>query len=67
VQTTVDALVPIHVRRARSKRLTGWLVECEDHGNVTPVMRSKAKAGEQAQMHGTAQHQGRCRIQSPRL
>lgn len=65
--TTVDALVPVQVLRARSKRVTGWIVRCADHGDTTPVMRSKDKAIEQAQLHGNFEHQGQVRITHPRV
>lgn len=42
-------------------------MRCADHGDTTPVMRSKDKAIEQAQLHGNFEHQGQVRITHPRV
>lgn len=64
-ESVPDPLVDIHVRRARNGRITGWIVQCDDCGDVTPVIRSKSASIDQARKHGGDRHRNRCRIKAP--
>lgn len=60
-----EVLIDVHVRRARLGRLTGWIVQCDECGNVTVIVHKKATANKAAQDHAIDEHDGKCRIFAP--